>query len=251
MRAFTHISALAAPDYALRVPLAVRALVTAGLAAGLAGLGLLVAKPILPAFYAALLLGLGLISGGFAVAISVITSPRRRERARREMMDAIAWRGDERVLDVGCGNGFLLIEAAKHLTSGFATGIDVWKTEAGQQTAEVARRNAHLEGVADRVEIKNADARRMPFDDNSFDVIVSSLMLHHAGGSADRQQVLQEMTRVLKLEGTLLLYDAAPLISGAAGTLRASGLTAVERSGQLMALLRARRSLAHAAAGAM
>jgi ubiquinone/menaquinone biosynthesis C-methylase UbiE len=72
-------------------------------------------------------------------------------------------------------------------------------------------------------------------------VIVSSLMLHHAGGIADRQRVLREIARVLKPGGALLLYDARPLISAATGILRASGLTAIERSGRLMVLLSARR----------
>jgi len=61
-------------------------------------------------------------------------------------MDAVSWHRDERVLDVGCGTGFLLIEAAKHMmTSGTATGSYVWKTDGGEQSAEVAWRNAHLE----------------------------------------------------------------------------------------------------------
>jgi ubiquinone/menaquinone biosynthesis C-methylase UbiE len=157
------------------------------------------------------------------------------------MLGAVAWRGDERVLDVGCGNGFLLVEMAKRLTTGTATGIDVWMPGAGDQTAELAWRNARLEGVEDRVEIRNVDARAMPFADASFDVIVSSLMLHHAGGSADRQHVLAEMARVLKPGGAVLLYDFAPLLGGAAAQLRARGLESLERRGQVMALLSARR----------
>jgi ubiquinone/menaquinone biosynthesis C-methylase UbiE len=145
------------------------------------------------------------------------------------------------VLDVGCGNGFLLIEVAKRLSSGKATGIDLWMTGAGDQTADVAWRNAQLEGVAERVDIRNVDARAMPFGDQTFDVIVSSLMLHHAGGGADRERVLREMTRVLKPGGTLLLYDVAPLIGGAARTLDQLGLGSIQRRGWLMALLSARR----------
>ena len=196
---------------------------------------------LLAASFGYFLLAVGVVCSAFALAVGVITSSSRRERARRQMLDSIAWRGDERVLDVGCGNGFLLIEAAKHLTSGSATGIDLWKTNSGDQSPEVARRNAHLEGVADRVEIKNADARAMPFANSAFDVIVSSLMLHHAGGSADRNQVLREMVRVLKPGGTILLYDVSPLVAGAARQLRACGLGSIERSGGIMALLSARR----------
>jgi ubiquinone/menaquinone biosynthesis C-methylase UbiE len=208
---------------------------------------LLIAAPALPALVGFLLVAVGVVGSAFTLAVGVITSPRLREGARRQMLDAITWHGDERVLDVGCGNGFLLNEMAKRLTSGTATGIDLWMTMAGDQSPEVARRNAHLEGVADRVEIKHADARAMPFDDGTFDVIVSSLMLHHAGGSADRDQVLDEMVRVLRPGGTILLYDASPLIGGAARKLRARGLRPIERSGRVMALLSARRPAAAAA----
>src|SRR5262249_3686606 len=158
------------------------------------------------------------------------------------MLRAIAWRGDERVLDVGCGNGFLLNAAAKHLTTGRATGIDLWKAEAGAQSPETARRNAQLENVGERIDGPNVDAPAMPFDDQSFDVVVSSLMLHHAGGAADRDRVVREMQRVLKPGGTLVLYDAAPMIAGATRQLRAGGLSSIERTGRIMALLVARRS---------
>ena len=79
------------------------------------------------------------------------------------------------------------------------------------------------------------------FADRTFDVIVSSLMLHHAGGGADRNQVLHEMVRVLKPGGTVLLYDVSPLIGAAAQQLRARGLGSLSRSGGVMALLSARR----------
>src|SRR5579884_3726453 len=109
MRALTHVTGVAAPDYALRVPLALRLVVALGLVGGLVGLGLLLGASRLPALLGAVLLGLGLCSAALALALGVITSPRLRQRARRRMLEAIAWRGDERVLDVGCGNGFLLI----------------------------------------------------------------------------------------------------------------------------------------------
>ncbi len=236
MRALTRFS-VPVPDYALRVPSHLQLLVGAGFVGGLIGLGLLIAAPTIPGLYGFLLLAVAFLSAAFALALRVITSPTRRERARRQMLNAIAWRGDERVLDVGCGNGFLIIEAAKRLTTGRATGIDLWKAEAGEQSAEIASRNAHLEGVADRVEIRNADARQMPFGDRTFDVIVSSLMLHHAGGSTDRNAVLEEMLRVLKPGGTILLYDALPFIAGASKFLRGNGLPNVTRSGGLLPTL--------------
>src|SRR6185436_5889430 len=48
-------------------------------------------------------------------------------REREWLLDRIAWSGAERVLDVGCGRGLLLIGAAKRLTTGSAVGIDLWQ----------------------------------------------------------------------------------------------------------------------------
>jgi SAM-dependent methyltransferase len=211
-----------------------------GVLGGALGVGLLIAAPAIPAVLRAVLLVVAVLSAALGLALGVITSSRLRVRARRRMLEAVSWRGDEQVLDVGCGNGFLLIEVAKRLTNGKATGIDVWKPGAGDQTAETAWRNARFEGVADRVEVKNVDARDMPFGEQTFDVIVSSLMLHHAGGGADRARVLREMTRVLKPGGTVLVYDVAPLIWSAARTLDRLGLGSIQRRGWLMALLSAR-----------
>jgi SAM-dependent methyltransferase len=239
MRAITHTSVGARPDYALRVPSQLQVLLAAAMLGGVVGLALLIADASVLGAIGYLLVGLGVISAAAALALRVITSPARRERARQQMLNAIAWRGDERVLDVGCGNGFLLVETAKRLSTGTAIGIDLWKTEAGEQSAEVARRNAYLEGVAERVEIKDADARQMPFASQTFDVIVSSLMLHHAGGSADRHRVLSEMLRVLKPGGAIVLYDAFPLIADAAGYLRTNGAVSVTRTGGLMPTLTA------------
>lgn len=241
MRAFTQVRVPSAADYALRVPSQFKVLVGASVVGGLIGIGLLVGAPAVPSLLGFLLLVVGVLGAAFAIGLGTITSSKLREGGRRQMIGAVAWRGDERVLDVGCGNGFVVNEIAKNLTTGRATGIDLWKTEAGEQKAAVARRNAVLEGVADRVDIRNADARAMPFDDGTFDVIASSLMLHHAGGSADRAQVLQEMVRVLKPGGTLVLYDVAPLIGAAARQLGASGLDSIQRSGRIMTVLSARR----------
>jgi len=69
--------------------------------------------------------------------------------------------------------------------------------------------------------------------------MVSSLMLHHAGGGADRHRVLAEMLRVLKPGGKIVLYDTFPLIAGADGFLRSHGAINVTRTGGLMPTLTA------------
>ncbi|HEY3863656.1 MAG TPA: class I SAM-dependent methyltransferase [Verrucomicrobiae bacterium] len=48
-------------------------------------------------------------------------------RLRDKLIAAIPWRGDEQVLDVGCGHGLMLIGAAKQLRAGRAIGLDLWQ----------------------------------------------------------------------------------------------------------------------------
>ncbi len=50
-------------------------------------------------------------------------------RVRDSLMGSLHWTGEEQVLDVGCGSGFALIGAAKRLTTGHATGVDIWSAE--------------------------------------------------------------------------------------------------------------------------
>jgi arsenite methyltransferase len=127
---------------------------------------------------------------------------------RNRILNSIEWRGDEQVLDVGCGHGLMLLGAAKHLESGHAVGVDIWsQVDQGNNSAEATMENARREGVAERVELKNADARELPFPDNSFDVIVSSFAIHNISGSAGRESAIREIARVLKPEGQLALAD--------------------------------------------
>ncbi len=222
------------PNYILQIPPHIRYVLGAGSLSGLVGLYLTFAAPETPRPIAYVLLVVGVLAAVLALLLVVVTGNRGRLQARQIMMNAVTWRGDERVLDVGCGNGFLLVEAAKRLTTGKATGIDLWKTDAGQQTADAAWHNAQLSGVADRIEVKNVDARNMPFENNSFDVIVSSLMLHHAGSRADRQQAIQEMIRVVKPGGTIVLYDMLPIIVDASKQMRANEMASLQQSGGVM-----------------
>jgi arsenite methyltransferase len=134
-------------------------------------------------------------------------------RMRDRLIDSIKWRGNEKVLDVGCGHGLLLIAAAKRLKTGKAIGVDIWsQVDQGGNRPEATLENARIEGVADRVEVKDGDARHLPFEDNSFDVIVSSLVIHNIRDRAQRDQAIREIARVLKPGGRVALHDMAYLI---------------------------------------
>jgi arsenite methyltransferase len=123
-----------------------------------------------------------------------------------ELLDRLALKGDERLLDIGCGRGAVLLMAAKRLPRGEAIGIDHWSTSDQSGNAEqVTRRNATLEGVAERVGLRTADMRQLPFDDGVFDVVVSSLAIHDVPGAPERARAVAEAARVLKTGGRLLI----------------------------------------------
>ncbi len=127
---------------------------------------------------------------------------------RDKIIASIPWRGDEQVLDVGCGHGIMLLAAAKQLNSGRAIGIDIWsQVDQADNNPESTLANARLQNVADRVEIQNADARHLPFPDSSFDVVVSSFVIHNLNRPADREQVIREIARVLKPGGQIAIAD--------------------------------------------
>ena len=145
------------------------------------------------------------------------------------ILDGLRLRGDERVLDMGCGRGAVLIAVAKRLTSGRATGIDLWSTrDQSGNASDVTRRNASLEGVLDRIAIETGDMRALPFADGSFDLIVSSLAIHNISSNADRAKAVSEAWRVLKPGGRLVIADirATALY---ARTLDALGATTTRR----------------------
>lgn len=117
-------------------------------------------------------------------------------------------RGDEQVLDLGCGRGAILLMVAKLLPRGKATGVDLWKTSDQSGNAmETTERNARLEGVSERVALCTADMRELPFADASFDVVLSSLAIHNIQDADGRLQTINEAVRVVKPGGRLLLAD--------------------------------------------
>jgi len=127
---------------------------------------------------------------------------------RDRMLDIISWKGDEQVLDIGTGKGLLMIGAAKKLTAGKSTGIDIWNEEdLTGNNIENALKNAEIEGVKNKIEIKNENAMNMGFADGSFDVILSNLCLHNIYNEEGRNTACKEIARVLKSGGTAIISD--------------------------------------------
>jgi arsenite methyltransferase len=124
-----------------------------------------------------------------------------------EILEGLGLRGDETVLDLGCGRGAVLLAAAKLLPNGRAIGVDIWRADQTDNSAQNTLHNAELEGVADRIEVRTADITDLPFDDNSVDVIVSSLVVHNIPSPEARAKAISEAARVLRPGGRLVLAD--------------------------------------------
>ncbi|MCP4195888.1 MAG: class I SAM-dependent methyltransferase [Proteobacteria bacterium] len=181
---------------------------------------------------AGILAALCILIGGAYVAFFFLlkrfTNIDRRLAARDRFLDAIPWRGDEDLLDVGCGNGILVIGAAKRLTTGKAIGIDIWTENSGESRPEAFLQNARLEGVADRVSLHNEDVRRLPYPDASFDTIITGLTMHHISHGKDTAKAMDEMRRVLKPGGWIGIFDNPLTVTACAKLMLKHGLV-VER----------------------
>jgi ubiquinone/menaquinone biosynthesis C-methylase UbiE len=147
-----------------------------------------------------------------------------------QLLSQAGLRGDERIVDLGCGRGAVLLMAAQLVPHGSATGVDVWRTldQSGNDPA-VTRRNADREGVADRIELVTADLRETFLPDDSFDVVVSSLAIHNLPDATARDEVIDEAVRVLRPGGIVLIADIRAT-SAYAERLRYHGMVEVRTS---------------------
>jgi SAM-dependent methyltransferase len=136
------------------------------------------------------------------------TSRRGKFVVWAELLDQLQLQGDERILDLGCGRGAVLLLAAQHLTTGRAIGVDLWRRgDQSSNAAEATRRNALAEGVAERVELHTADMTSLPFQPNSFDLVVSNVAIHNTKGRSGRKRAIEEAVRVLRPGGRLMIAD--------------------------------------------
>lgn len=134
-----------------------------------------------------------LVNGSMMVYSSMIG----KIRLTRKVIEQLKLKGDESVLDVGCGRGLYAIEIAKVLHSQKAVGVDIWQSkDLSRNTREQAQANANAAGV--QLELIECDMRQLLFDANSFDLVVSALAVHNVPGNAGRAQAVREMARVAK-----------------------------------------------------
>src|SRR5262245_29932663 len=129
----------------------------------------------------------------------LLTHGRERE-LRERILSFVALRNGEAVLDIGCGTGTLAIAASRHVgATGSVTGIDASPSMVARAARKAAKAGA-------QAAFHVALAEHLPFADGRFDVVLSTLMLHHLPRGT-RQQCAKEITRVLKSGGRVLAVD--------------------------------------------
>ena len=123
----------------------------------------------------------------------------------RKLPKLLSLKAADKVLDIGCGYGGLLIYLNRKV--GFTQvmeGLDCSSVMVRRAQAEMVKR-----GLDSQINISQGVATRLPYPDNSLDVVLSTYVIKHLSDELSRQ-MLCEVMRVLKPGGRFCLWEAAP-----------------------------------------
>ncbi|MDR1542742.1 MAG: class I SAM-dependent methyltransferase [Clostridiales bacterium] len=122
------------------------------------------------------------------------------------LLTFVEWDGKGRGLDIGCGSGALSARLAKKYPEAEIAAIDYWdgKWDYGKEQCE---RNAKIEGVESNITFQKASASSLPFENESFSLVVSNFCFHEVMDAKDKRDVVKEALRVLKKGGAFVFHD--------------------------------------------
>lgn len=190
-------------NYGIDAPVCVICFLCLGLTLGI---GVIFIKSMLSQIIASILSFIFIFSG----LGMIFSSKVGKYILRDKIINKLALTGDEKILDVGCGKGLMINGAAQRLKSGKAYGIDIWSLkDQSKNSKEELLKNAIIEGTENKLEIVNGDMRGMPFEDNYFDVVISSLAIHNIENKDERKKALNEIARIAKVNGKIAILDLA------------------------------------------
>jgi ubiquinone/menaquinone biosynthesis C-methylase UbiE len=129
-----------------------------------------------------------------------------QDQVRGLVLSNLDWNGEGQILDIGCGSASLTIELAKKYKKARIIGIDYWGKQ-WEYSKTVCEKNAEIEGVAERVAFQKASAAALPFENDSFDAVVSNLVFHEVSGVQDKKELIREALRVTKKGGKFVFQD--------------------------------------------
>jgi len=115
----------------------------------------------------------------------------------------------DKILDVGCGSATTIVNLLNKITLKY----QVCGIEPTDAQFELAKKNVAAAGLEKKVDLKQAFAAPLPFNDNSFDVVYASFIIKHFA-NASVAEFFQEAYRVLKPGGRFLGWEFARVTSG-------------------------------------
>ncbi len=131
----------------------------------------------------------------------LVEGPMSVARMRKDLLAQMGDLSGKSILDVGSGTGTFAILMQRAFPTAHVAGLD-----GDPQIIEIARSKAAQAGLD--IRFSEAMSFAMPYPDRSFDVVVTTLMLHHLTRQA-KQDTAKEMFRVLRPGGTLFGIDFA------------------------------------------